>query len=757
MDVRLDEVVLRALEKEPERRYQQVSQMKSAVETISQSCPPVDTNPQPADWRTWRPFQSRQVREICDHMTEAERRELTLRGALFGIWNAATFFVPWGIFLFAPKPVNWIFAPIVLLVGLAFYPLWQRMMREFLASTSWARQQGIAPESLRMSPQIILVGRRGNRAVIRWPGVLLSFLRVLVLAEAAAIVASSALVGQIDSRSVGIAFVSAVIFIGILVRRGLRTPIEQLTPRDEPSGTGPPSPLPTAAAPPADASHTDSQPSADRLSPWCRIVGIALNGSFTSPLAIKLVNISALGFLGALAFLAFVPLPGMHRCVGFAGFCGFFGLIGVAVIIENSSQRKAKKAAGNPPNSPPSEPTGSSPRPEPQAGASSPRLLKGDAGFVTTPEQLGTFEGQLFLWHRRSQLLLDERQLTVSRAGVFTVIPLAAIRDLSIGHYGRVMHPAGLDFISVTYDADGQTQRLYFSPYESWFGLPSSFNRIVAEWFNAIRAAVLAATGREPGNTPANQLGVPSASKALYALLLAPVVLGGTLVAAVLLLRLSGGGAPRAPEREPPKAAVATVPAEPQRRTTHKSRTFGPVIERVIATPDADDQGLVFFDVETGKSFKPPFPLTFHPNQGPAFVELTPELKQWIKARDVDVLLHLGEKTWDLMTLQMQEDFAGQLNEWETISPDKVIGVFAKKDADHLVRDEVPASSFGHSYRDGFGSFNAFRTRSNTMGVYQFEGVDNSTRRGVGIRYKLVQEDGEAHRRTPEQATGDSG
>jgi len=34
IDVRLDEVVLRALEKEPERRYQQVSQVKSDVETI---------------------------------------------------------------------------------------------------------------------------------------------------------------------------------------------------------------------------------------------------------------------------------------------------------------------------------------------------------------------------------------------------------------------------------------------------------------------------------------------------------------------------------------------------------------------------------------------------------------------------------------------------------------------------------------------------------------------------------------------------
>lgn len=58
---------------------------------------------------------------------------------------------------------------------------------------------------------------------------------------------------------------------------------------------------------------------------------------------------------------------------------------------------------------------------------------------------------------------------------------------------------------------------------------------------------------------------MPSGSKAIYALLLALVVLGGTLEA-VLLLRNWGGGAPPAPEREPPKAAVATVPAEPQRR-----------------------------------------------------------------------------------------------------------------------------------------------------------------------------------------------
>jgi tRNA A-37 threonylcarbamoyl transferase component Bud32 len=39
VDVRLDEIVLRALEKEPSRRYQQASQVKTAVETISTSPP----------------------------------------------------------------------------------------------------------------------------------------------------------------------------------------------------------------------------------------------------------------------------------------------------------------------------------------------------------------------------------------------------------------------------------------------------------------------------------------------------------------------------------------------------------------------------------------------------------------------------------------------------------------------------------------------------------------------------------------------
>src|SRR5690606_19791123 len=39
IDVRLDEVVLRTLEQEPERRYQQASEVKSDVEAVSGSSP----------------------------------------------------------------------------------------------------------------------------------------------------------------------------------------------------------------------------------------------------------------------------------------------------------------------------------------------------------------------------------------------------------------------------------------------------------------------------------------------------------------------------------------------------------------------------------------------------------------------------------------------------------------------------------------------------------------------------------------------
>ena len=87
-------------------------------------------------------------------MTESEKAACTKYGIWFGIWNAATFFLPMAIVNFTPIPVplNWIIAASVLMIGLAFYPLWWKKDAALLCSTTWARQQGIDPASLPMFP-----------------------------------------------------------------------------------------------------------------------------------------------------------------------------------------------------------------------------------------------------------------------------------------------------------------------------------------------------------------------------------------------------------------------------------------------------------------------------------------------------------------------------------------------------------------------------------------------------------------------------
>jgi serine/threonine protein kinase len=75
-----------------------------------------------------------------------------------------------------------------------------------------------------------------------------------------------------------------------------------------------------------------------------RIVEELFGLTFTSKLALQMVNLSSLGFLASLAFLGFAPIPGGARWFGFSGFSGLFGLIGIALIVESWS-RKGKDTA----------------------------------------------------------------------------------------------------------------------------------------------------------------------------------------------------------------------------------------------------------------------------------------------------------------------------------------------------------------------------------------------------------------------------
>ena len=159
IDVRLDEVVLRALEQQPERRYQQVGEVKTMVETIvtegwkSEGRSPVTESSTPkmrwrdALWDALTVFQPPLVRDIFEHMTATEKRVLFGRGLPVGM-----VFLGLGVsnaqLLDAPNPARWLWAGISFAAICALMPIWIRVRRQFLCSTSWARQQGITPEKI---------------------------------------------------------------------------------------------------------------------------------------------------------------------------------------------------------------------------------------------------------------------------------------------------------------------------------------------------------------------------------------------------------------------------------------------------------------------------------------------------------------------------------------------------------------------------------------------------------------------------------
>jgi len=153
---------------------------------------------------------------------------------------------------------------------------------------------------------------------------------------------------------------------------------------------------------------------------------------------------------------------------------------------------------------------------------------------VTTPERLATFSGQMFLWRSHGKLVVDDHKLTITQGPRIYDIPLASIRDLSLGRYPMLVNPAGLFFISVTYEVNGETNRLIFSPNHGLIGLPSHFNDTVEEWFDFLTAATKSAIGIAPPQTPSHHLQTPKSSRAAVAMF-APLLLAPVLVVAFLV------------------------------------------------------------------------------------------------------------------------------------------------------------------------------------------------------------------------------
>ena len=148
IDVRLDEIVLRALESTPELRYQTAGEFRTQVEAFAHAGTAQREPAGKQSWANWSSGQPPLIRDICSHMTKAERGEVAVRSWLFAVWNAVTWFAPFFACMFLPSPLGWIVGFCCLVIGLSFYPFLLRLMPDFLVSTQWAREQGITLRQL---------------------------------------------------------------------------------------------------------------------------------------------------------------------------------------------------------------------------------------------------------------------------------------------------------------------------------------------------------------------------------------------------------------------------------------------------------------------------------------------------------------------------------------------------------------------------------------------------------------------------------
>lgn len=83
-------------------------------------------------------------------MTDEEKSEASRRGGLYGFWVLATFAGPLSFAVVYRHHALIIVAVLLVIVHIVCIPIWQRMQKNFLGSTIWARKRGCTPRQLRL-------------------------------------------------------------------------------------------------------------------------------------------------------------------------------------------------------------------------------------------------------------------------------------------------------------------------------------------------------------------------------------------------------------------------------------------------------------------------------------------------------------------------------------------------------------------------------------------------------------------------------
>jgi serine/threonine protein kinase len=175
---------------------------------------------------------------------------------------------------------------------------------------------------------------------------------------------------------------------------------------------------------------------------------------------------------------------------------------------------------------------------------SEPTVARWCFSYVSSLQHLRSFYGTFWnIYEGKGRLQLDAGELTYSDHKDSLCIPLQTIREIRIGQYSRFAKPLGLDYISVTY-TDGKFIRTrLFTPCTSPFTLTWNTNRLVAEWFYAIQAAIRKAqAGREAATPPSSnrpeeaRLKIPEKTKSFWGMLFVILIIANFVLIPVYLV-----------------------------------------------------------------------------------------------------------------------------------------------------------------------------------------------------------------------------
>lgn len=117
---------------------------------------------------------------------------------------------------------------------------------------------------------------------------------------------------------------------------------------------------------------------------------------------------------------------------------------------------------------------------------------KRSACYLSTPEHIRSFVGRfLYIYTDEGELTLAQDAIAFAgKRGSPLVIPLDSIVDIRLGHYSRWAKPLLLDYLALQYRRQGTEETILLTPTFSWATPVWRTNQLVAEWKQALEAAL---------------------------------------------------------------------------------------------------------------------------------------------------------------------------------------------------------------------------------------------------------------------------